>query len=163
MLKLYVTWVVEAMFGPNTHAELTRPESYRGYRTERGINLIRIASRGNEQSGAFHICPKEVRNIAWDWGDVELNYEKLCRRVIGEICYHTSTYFGSAYQLKTLRDGEGWLVLQVQYDSEKPRYGLYPSFTAFLQRLAEITRRPIDDLVIGGKFESDYANNCRRK
>ncbi|KAI0436759.1 hypothetical protein F4803DRAFT_207154 [Xylaria telfairii] len=162
MRELYLTWVIEAMFGPNTHAKLTAVGN-RGYRTERGVNLIKIAARGREQGGVFLICPSDVCNIAWDWGDVALNNERLCGRVIGEILHHTSTYFGLGHRLKMLRDWEDWLVLQVYYDPEKPRYRLYPSFTAFLQTLAEITRLPTDDLMTRGISERNYAHLCRRQ
>ncbi|KAI0465725.1 hypothetical protein F4859DRAFT_500084 [Xylaria cf. heliscus] len=158
--RLYVTWLIESMFGRGTRDALTKQTGYSAGCGQRSINLIKIASRENEPGGVFLVCPQDVQYTAQDWLDVALDHEGRCGALIGEIYAHTTFHFGAGSKMKALKNWTDWLVLQVQYGPRQPQCHLYPSFTAFLQTLAEITRRSTDDLMMHGIDESHYANHC---
>ncbi|KAI8948045.1 hypothetical protein F4801DRAFT_581799 [Xylaria longipes] len=164
--RLHVTWLLESLFGPGTHAELMEQTGFRGVEGERGIRLFKIASRETQMGGVFLVCPKDIQNIVSDWAEVALFDKKRNGSLIGRIYGHGKDYFGnfSSDMEMLLMFWPGWLVLQV--DPAGPHYRLYPSFTAFLETLAEITRRPNDDLVqdgLGSHNEGQYADLCRWK
>ncbi|KAI0451224.1 hypothetical protein F5B21DRAFT_387692 [Xylaria acuta] len=162
--RLHVTWLIESMFGPGSRAELTEQTGHPGGCGERSIRLIKIASRGNEPGGVFLISPEDVQDTAADWVKVGLTHDKRNGSLIGRMGHHRQCYFGyMGSQLELLKDWKEWLVLQVQHGPKETRCRLYPSFTAFLQTLAEITRRSTPCLIQGAIEEHHYADYCHWK
>ncbi|KAI1734969.1 hypothetical protein F4680DRAFT_317108 [Xylaria scruposa] len=166
MRKLYAAWLVESLCGPGSRAELIEQTGYR-FR-EYDINLVKIASRGNEPGGVFLVSPKDVRKTVHGWMRVAFHHPKRNGALIGRINCHVGSYFGHiGSELDLLKDWEEWLVLQVQEQGQGnckvTRCRLYPSFLAFLQTLAEMSRRSTDNLLSGMMGEHIYADNCRLK
>lgn len=157
--ELWATWLVESMFGPGTREELTGQVTDHDL-PKSGIRLIRIACRGAGSDGVFLVSPEDWHEMAQGWVRSAFGDSGRNGSLIGRIDAHGETYFGDmGRRLETLRGREEWLVLQVT----ERRCRLYPSFTAFLQTLAEITRRTPDELLVSGVHESRYADYCRWK
>ncbi|KAI1748998.1 hypothetical protein F4782DRAFT_533955 [Xylaria castorea] len=166
MRRLYVTWLVESLFGPGSRAELIEQTGHYGGGGQCSIKLIKIASRDNESGGVFLVSPEDVRYTVQDWVKVALYHRKRNGALIGKINNHVESYFGNiGLRLGMLKDWREWLVLQVQeqeqHNARVTRCRLYPGFTAFLQTLAEITRRSTAFLMTGSIGEHHYANHCR--
>ncbi|KAI0190524.1 hypothetical protein EV127DRAFT_430485 [Xylaria flabelliformis] len=166
--KLHAAWLVESLFGPGSGAELKEQTGCPRGSQPPDIKLVKIGSRGDEPGGVFLVSPKDVRHTVQDWIRVALNHPKRNGALIGSIDGHIGSYFGSiGPRLDMLKDWEDWLVLQVQEqeqgDSKVTCCRLYPSFLAFLQTLAEMTRRSTANLVAGIMSEHIYADHCRWK
>ncbi|KAI1164818.1 hypothetical protein F5B18DRAFT_225409 [Nemania serpens] len=157
--ELWATWLIESMLGPGTREELTGQVTDHQIPKSR-IRLIRIASCGTGSNGVFLVPPEDCREIAQGWIRPAFGDSGRCGSLIGRIEAHGEMYFGgTGRRLATLRRCEEWVVLQVM----GRRYRLYPSFTAYLETLVEITQRTPDELLVSGVRESRYADHCRGK
>ncbi|KAI0196416.1 hypothetical protein F4808DRAFT_464058 [Astrocystis sublimbata] len=161
---LYTKWLVDALFGPDSFHALQEQTGHRDKPGQDTIRLIKIASRQNELGGVYLVSAEDMRNVARDWLEVALSHPGRNGALIGTIYHHTGAYFGNCdYLLETLRYWQDWLVLQVELGPQTPHCRLYPGFTAFLQTLAEVTRRATDKLMNLGLDEKYYADHCRYK
>lgn len=156
--ELWATWLIESMLGPGAREELTAQVTDH-HLPESRIRLIRIASCGTGSDGMFLVSPEDCREIAQGWLRSAFGDSGRCGSLIGRIEAHGETYFGDmGRRLEMLRRYKKWVVLQVR----GRRRRLYPSFIAFLQTLAEISRRTPDELPMSGVVpESRYADHCR--
>ncbi|KAI1111632.1 hypothetical protein F5Y14DRAFT_453865 [Nemania sp. NC0429] len=155
--ELWATWLIESMLGPGAREELT--EQMTDHDVPKScVRLIKIASHDSEAEGLFLVSPEDCGKMARDWFPAAFGDGGRRGSLIGRIEAHGETYFGDmGRRLETLRGCREWTVLQVR----GRRYRLYPSFAAFLQTLAEVTRRTADELLVSGVHESQYANHCR--
>ncbi|KAI2620615.1 hypothetical protein GGS21DRAFT_496108 [Xylaria nigripes] len=160
---LWMKYLVESLFGPGTCDELieqTKPTCM--YRQT--LNFIHIASNAKESGGLFLVPPEDYRSVTQLWFPLAHDHNARNGSIIGRIYAHEEHHFGRSYHdLETLTNREDWLLLQVQRMGGKTHCRLYPSFTAYLQTLAELTRRRTYDLMMPSIDESYFANMCRWK
>ncbi|KAI1823343.1 hypothetical protein F4861DRAFT_335992 [Xylaria intraflava] len=163
MQDLWIVYLVEALFGPGTHGELIEQTGL-NYICPYQLGFIRIASHGLGSTGLFLVPPDDFRKVMQFWFPVAHDNVARNGSIIGRIHAHEQAHFGRIYHpLEALEDRNDWMLLQVQRVEKQTYCRLYPSLTAYLQTLAELTRRRTSDLMTPNIDESCFAQSCRLK
>ncbi|KAI1125422.1 hypothetical protein F5Y10DRAFT_247168 [Nemania abortiva] len=154
------TWLIESMFGPGTRKELAE-QVVGGKDVRHRTSFVKIADRVTGVGGVYLVPAEDCRSIAREWVPSALHDSGRCGKLIGEIMHHCDIYFGGRSERpRLLQDWDDWVVLQVDQNGNRCR--LYPSFTALLQTLSEISRRPSSDIfgMPGILEDPTYAEYC---
>ncbi|KAI1170445.1 hypothetical protein F4777DRAFT_118676 [Nemania sp. FL0916] len=108
--------------------------------TKSDIRVLKIAAYAYIFRGLYLISPKDCRVSAGHWSSF-LQRKSFPRDLQEEMAAHAYFRFNSDANriLSVLRNWRGWLVLQVQPPPFEPR--IWPSFTAYLETLVDVTSR----------------------
>ncbi|KAI8631718.1 hypothetical protein F5Y19DRAFT_493578 [Xylariaceae sp. FL1651] len=124
------------------------------------IRPIRIATHPTWMGCLLLITQEQVREAARYWAPIVMGLDNLTADLVGMIFVRTEDYFGGTDIFNLLEEWDGWLLLQVHSVHDQLRCRIYPSFTAYLEELTEMTRRETTELMVGVD-EAYFADSCR--